>query len=1143
MSHNITSDTDIDSLIKDPNPEAIRSSEWTRYYLERWARGMADQELRLEFTSDTDDTALVDYTSDPVSVQIPSWEIPQPATEIDRPAYDLLMQQMLTLHEIGHLRYTDEDAAGLVVDSVPDEHRDSFRQFWNALEDGAIEEQLRRDFSVAPELGIMNANYLGEPTGDCSILDAVLISCLDLGVYDTGTLRRLADSNDDTIEFGTEEDRTKFTENVFDLIVETLREVRGATDAVERAKAAREGWKDIEPYIDSTDDQSQEFPTLGDQHPSPANGDAGATASNSGTDSDNIDQRLESLLENIDSDSEFVDENNSATSNDTESDSEPTSSDSSTEQGEVSTNTDSIEQPEDIDTENRPNQSGGDSEGSPAGDDGDSSQTSSIDEASDDGIVDSQSDEMLSSRQDDSDRSSDQETGQAGSDPEEQSAKGSDSTVKSDDNTSSDDVESDSDGDLREGDSKSGTQGESGDVDESTQKGPRGSENDSDDVESDNSPTDQSKNESDRPSSPDDSIESTGATPDDGVAESDSEKPDEAGDGISDAEPTDAEQTPDDTNGEIADEDSSLSSDTDSSNSDTDSDSEASDESDVGEASNENEQYLSSDATDVPEPETQTSSDRDEISDRNRSEADDSEVLDPDTDNETDGSDPGSGEGSEDVDDSGEVEPDTADEIEGSEVRSGEVGEDVDGSGELDPDTEDEAEGNDPGSAEGSEDIDDEGEVDIEQENTANSSEPDPDGEEATNPETESDSVATRETNTDEDQDGASGSNSGGISNEDRRVTQTDDPGTEEAGPSGDTDTSDGNVSKGQGSGELEPPSEDDTEDRSSSFDPAEEDDVSEAESEEDAWTEDIASEPNTDKDVVREFESLANRQIDKHEEQADRMAEELEELQDTLDEVDDIFVRDLQIVDGPDDGTYRSGESSKVRKESRRLSNILRRQLQQERRSDYRHDRRQGDLDTRVTHRLALHDFKVFREEISPEEKDYDAVFVLDRSGSMQSDMKGAERATATLLTALEEIDIDTCLIDMYQSEPRVAKPFGVDVEGRLESILTGDNGGGTPLSPCLELAREHLRKRDTHPFLVVVTDGRPKNEQRYQRVIKRTNFPVLGVYLDFSAHSLDQIPDSILESGNLFHRRKIITSESELLPELRSLCQDIMF
>lgn len=1139
MSHNITSDTDIDSLIEDPNPEAIRSSEWTRYYLERWARGMADQELRLEFTSDTDDTALVDYTSDPVSVQIPSWEIPQPATEIDRPAYDLLMQQMLTLHEIGHLRYTDEDAAGLVVDSVPDEHRDSFRQFWNALEDGAIEEQLRRDFSVAPELGIMNANYLGEPTDDCSILDAVLISCLDLGVYDTGTLRRLADSTDDTIEFGTEEDRTKFTENVFDSIVETLKEVRGATDAVERAKAAREGWKDIEPYIDSTDDQSQEFPTLGDQHPSPTDGDAGATASNSGTDSDNIDQRLESLLENIDSDSEFVDENNSATSNDTESDSEPTSSDSSTEQGDVSATTDSIEPPVDIDTEDQMGQPEGDSEGSPTGDDSDSSQTSSVDEASDD-EVDTQTDEISSSLQDDSDRDSDQETDQADGDSEERSAQGSDSTVESDHDTSSDGVESDSDGDLREDDSKSGTRGESDGVDESTQKSPREGEDDSDDVESNDSDT---ENEPDQTSSPDDSIESTEAPPDEGNLESDSEKSNEAGEEISDAEPVDAEQTPDDSNRAIADEDSSTSSDTGSSNSDTESDSESSDESGVREEINENEQNLSNDLTDNPDSEAQTSSDQDEISDSNPGGTDDSETLDPDTEPETEGDKPGSRGGSEDVDNSREIDTDAEDETEGSEVSSGEVGKDVDNSLESDPDTETETEGNEPGSGEGSENGDDEREAEIEQDNTATSSETDREGEEATNPETERNSVSTQETNNDEDQDEASGSNSGGISNEDRRVTQADDSGTEEAGPSGDTDTSDGNVSKGQGSGELELPSEDDTEDQSSSADPTEEDDASKDESEEDAWTEDIASEPNTDEDVVREFESLADRQIDKHEEQADRMAEELEELQDTLDEVDDVFVRDLQIVDGPDDGTYRSGESSKVRKEGRRLSNILRRQLQQEQRSDYRHDRRQGDLDTRVTHRLALHDFKVFREEISPEEKDYDAVFVLDRSGSMQSDMKGAERATATLLTALEEIDIDTCLIDMYQSEPRVAKPFGVDVEGRLESILTGDNGGGTPLSPCLELAREHLRKRDTHPFLVVVTDGRPKNEQRYQRVIKRTNFPVLGVYLDFSANSLDQIPDSILESGNLFHRRKIITSESELLPELRSLCQDIMF
>jgi Mg-chelatase subunit ChlD len=348
---------------------------------------------------------------------------------------------------------------------------------------------------------------------------------------------------------------------------------------------------------------------------------------------------------------------------------------------------------------------------------------------------------------------------------------------------------------------------------------------------------------------------------------------------------------------------------------------------------------------------------------------------------------------------------------------------------------------------------------------------------------------------------------------------------------------------KGTGGGEIDLFGSEGSEEVSSTTEDRDKSESTETDLNSDTWTDDIDSDPEIDEDLLSEYESRADRQERHQEEINAQIEQELESLQETLDQIDDISVRELEVVDGSGIGSYRSSETTEIKRNATRLARILERRLNKEERSDFRNDRRQGKIDTRVVHRLKFQDFRVFKEESSPDDKDYDVVFVLDRSGSMTSDMQAAENATATLLLALEEIDIDTCLIDVYRNKPRVAKPFGVDVEAKLDSILTDVNSGGTPLTPCLELAREHLRKRKRYPFMIVITDGRPSNKSAYKKELKRTNFPVLGVYLDFTANSVDDVPNSVRDSGELFDRKKIITDKDDLASSLRQLCEGVMF
>lgn len=244
-----------------------------------------------------------------------------------------------------------------------------------------------------------------------------------------------------------------------------------------------------------------------------------------------------------------------------------------------------------------------------------------------------------------------------------------------------------------------------------------------------------------------------------------------------------------------------------------------------------------------------------------------------------------------------------------------------------------------------------------------------------------------------------------------------------------------------------------------------------------------------------------------------------------------------------PTDGEVRRDAWPNTRRQGTQLRQILEDQLRQEQRSDWRRRRPSGQVDTRSLPRIAQSDPRIFRQRVSPDEKDYSAALVLDRSGSMSNDIHYAEEATAALVYALEAIEIETGVLDMCNSRPRLAKPYGRQVESSLDSLLTGETGGSTPLSDAFRLARERVEQRDGTPICIVITDGQPDDQEAYLKELRSASFPVLGVYLAFGKVGPNNVNQSIQESARLFDQRKIVTDESRLTASLRRLCQEVMF
>lgn len=260
MTASITPSVDIDRLSRrlqgGMSPAELRSSERRRRRLENWSRTMADQELHLRLEPQRGKTAAVDLSGQLPRVRIPSWECPQPVTDFERPPYDYLMQRTLAIHEVGHIRYTDQSAVDDVIAQVDPSHRKLFHKIWNALEDGAIEEQLRHDFAVADELAVMNANF-GEAGAhgvrSYGLADAIIMGCLNLAVYDSGQLASLVDPTNGSIQFKDSVDRSRFVSQILPELQDASADIVTEPDPEARAERVLELWRELVDLIDIDD--------------------------------------------------------------------------------------------------------------------------------------------------------------------------------------------------------------------------------------------------------------------------------------------------------------------------------------------------------------------------------------------------------------------------------------------------------------------------------------------------------------------------------------------------------------------------------------------------------------------------------------------------------------------------------------------------------------------------------------------------------------------------------------------------------------------------------------------------------------------------------------------------------------------------
>lgn len=154
-----------------------------------------------------------------------------------------IIQYANALHETGgHYQHTDQPSVNRCFQELQDYVSgypkpvqkmllELCKDLWNAIEDGAIEEAIRneRGSKAAQRLAVKNETFIarGVKTYPADVKEnvslelALHLASMDLAKYDTGSLRRLLDSEDDSWQFKDEEHKEAFFD-IYDELRQTV---------------------------------------------------------------------------------------------------------------------------------------------------------------------------------------------------------------------------------------------------------------------------------------------------------------------------------------------------------------------------------------------------------------------------------------------------------------------------------------------------------------------------------------------------------------------------------------------------------------------------------------------------------------------------------------------------------------------------------------------------------------------------------------------------------------------------------------------------------------------------------------------------------------------------------------------------------
>lgn len=223
------------------------------------------------------------------------------------------------------------------------------------------------------------------------------------------------------------------------------------------------------------------------------------------------------------------------------------------------------------------------------------------------------------------------------------------------------------------------------------------------------------------------------------------------------------------------------------------------------------------------------------------------------------------------------------------------------------------------------------------------------------------------------------------------------------------------------------------------------------------------------------------------------------------------------------------------------------------------RHGTRSGKLSKRRLAGVPVGKTNVFRRKRQPEQKDYDIVLVLDRSGSMVYNdhardyfdipadiphpVEIAEETVAAFARAFEhpQLNANVAIIDFYNNQPRLIKPFTTDTAFVKDSLLSSKAKQATPLTEVTDLASSWLDERGNDSIIITVTDGEAADVPAFQDAVNTTSTPVAGITL--SLHTPPGEPEEdLLANEESFDRHTFVYDGDDISDELSKFAYDFI-
>lgn len=239
--------TDVAKVVSERLASESYASEEVRRHLEKLARLLVD--------SHTPDVNLIAVDKgrcrkegDSLAIDITDKEIEQTRTNLSEDAWQLLAREAILIHEVGHVLYTDFDELEEVEDKLEMGERKRFHRIQNAIEDAAINQQLRWKFNCGDELDITYANIFGgarHRLHGLPFLDAVDTAILEKGVYSIGVLEEYQEGSRQLVAPSQEDE----FEEALDLVDGVLADTMSEPDPRKRYDRILEFWGDLRELL------------------------------------------------------------------------------------------------------------------------------------------------------------------------------------------------------------------------------------------------------------------------------------------------------------------------------------------------------------------------------------------------------------------------------------------------------------------------------------------------------------------------------------------------------------------------------------------------------------------------------------------------------------------------------------------------------------------------------------------------------------------------------------------------------------------------------------------------------------------------------------------------------------------------------